>query len=146
MESDSVSLNVDELVEIEAPELVAAKRTLLGLFSTSSFDWKSWDRSPLLPALRIYHFNDRELGKYRAFLLYDSMPFHDKLGAMGVVSPRNEQRCLIFLWKRLSALTASASSFSIPEIQDQLRSRMESLLMYVLSASYTRFSLFLAAN
>lgn len=131
MDTESLSVSIDELLDIEAPELVAAKRSLLNLFGASSYDWKSWDRSSLLPALRIYHFNDRELGRHKEFLLYDPMPFHDKVQAMGVVSPRNEQRCLIFLWKRLSALQSSASSLNTSELQTQIRCRMESLLSYV---------------
>lgn len=133
-DSCSVSVNVDDLTDIEAPEIVAAKRVILNLFGMNTFDWKSWDRSPLLPALRVYHFNERELDRHRVHLLYGSEPFFEKLNALGVVSPRNEQRCLIFLWKRLSALQTAATSLDIPEIQNQLRMRMESLLRYVFSA------------
>lgn len=128
----AVLINVDNLVDIEAPELIAAKRNLLSRFGGSSFDWNSWDRSLLLPALRIYHFNDRELVKHREFLLYDARPFSEKVASLGVISPRNEQRCLIFLWKRLSGLQDSDIQINTSEIQSQLRLRMQGLLSYVI--------------
>lgn len=132
VELPAVSIDVDNLVDIEAPELVAAKRSLLSRVGGSSFDWNSWDRSLLLPALRIYHFNDRELVRHREYLLYDVAPFFEKVISLGVVSPRNEQRCLIFLWKRLAALQGSDSSVNTAEIQSQLRLRMHGLLSYVI--------------
>jgi hypothetical protein len=125
-----IHVNVNNLVDIETFELLESKRRLLSLFETTYFDWNSWQTSLLLPALRIYHFNEREINAHGSYCLYDSLPFSERIIAMGRISPRNELRCLIFIWKQLYAQQSHFSAFQILELKSQLRDKMDQLSLY----------------
>lgn len=126
-----ISINVDELIDIESDELVHIKRSLLAQFKTTKFEWKEWQTSLLLPALRVYHFNEREMNAHKAYCLYSSLPFSERMAQLGPVSPRNENRSLIYIWKRLFASQNAMSSDQVLDIKSQLRKSMKKLSSYV---------------
>lgn len=126
-ECPKCTLNIDELVDIESEELVRAKRELFNLIGASKFDWND---PKLLPALRIYHFNERELTSHQSYLLYDGSSMDDKLTSLKFISPRNEQRCLLLLWKRLSATGPGFDAIRARELSI-ISENMQKLLRYV---------------
>jgi hypothetical protein len=131
-----IALNVEELADIEADEMVRMKRLLLSKFQTLNYDINSLtSTSALFPALRIYHFSEKELYAHKAFLLYDLEPFSKRSAAIGVVSPRNESRCLIYLWRRLQTQISSLLPSTLTTIQAELQEKMLFLAQYVSQVS-----------
>lgn len=126
-----ISINVDELIDIESDELLHIKRSLLAQFETTKFEWKDWQSSLLLPALRVYHFNEREMNAHKAYCLYSPLTFSERMTQLGPVSPRNENRTLIYIWKRLFASQNAIPSHQVIEIKSQLRKSMKKLSSYV---------------
>lgn len=131
-ESARFHICVDELADIDHELLFEAKKRLLSMCRSCIFDVQDLDSSPtLFPALRIYHFNDRELYQHKGYLLYDPSPMEVKLSSLGVVSTRNETRCMIYIWKRLNAQRQALSPTISEKLNQQLQLKMDDFLKYV---------------
>jgi len=127
-----VHVNVAELVDIESEALLNRKKQLLRSFGDCVFKVNdAWANSLLLPALRVYHFDEREMNAHKAYCLYDFRPFEQRMQLLGRVSPRNEQRCLIYIWKRLFSHQSTLLSPNMSLLKTQLQSMMSSLHLYV---------------
>lgn len=126
------NIDVNQLIDIESTDLVECKRRLLNdVGRTNIEDVESLDHLGLLPALRVYHFNERELYMNKADLFYDiSRSLSSRLNDLGQISTRNEIRCLIFLWKRLQAQKDSVNPVLLKKLHSQLLQKMNRLTSY----------------